>query len=59
MGEKLLEIVRETVREYTLPELFDNLEIRFTSFERDPALIGAAALAVEKLLKKPTAILVK
>lgn len=59
MGEKLLEIVRETVREYTLPELFDNLEIRFTSFERDPALIGAAALAVEKVLKKPTAILVK
>ena len=59
MGERLLEIIRETIRKYTLSELSDKLEIRFTSFERDPALIGAAALAVEKVLKKPTAILEK
>lgn len=57
IGEPLLNIISKVIKEHTLPIAFEKLQIRLTSFHLDPALIGAAALAIEKLLNKPTLIL--
>jgi len=57
MGDRLLEIVTQTIKSHVLAEIYENLQVRFTSFQRDPALIGAVALAVDKALLKPSSIL--
>ena len=57
IGQPLLDIVTKVMKEHTLPIAFEKLSLRMTSFKQDPALVGAAALAIEKLLNKPTLIL--
>lgn len=56
-GNPLLEILRKTVRERVLSDIYEKTDIRFSSFQHDPALIGGAALAVDKLLRRPTEFL--
>lgn len=57
--DNFLNHVQQTIQSHVLPEISDNLSVRLTSFKHDPALIGAVALVVDKVLKKPTDILQK
>lgn len=53
VGQPLLDIVRKTVKERTLPDINKSLKIELSSFECDPVLIGASALAIERILQNP------
>ena len=50
-GEHFLAKVCEAVKEHALPELFGKVNIRMSEFNEDPALAGAAMLAIDELLK--------
>lgn len=53
-GTYLLRVVRDTIKEHVIESIYKSVAIELTSFEKDPALIGASALAVDKILKKPS-----
>lgn len=55
-GLHLLNIVRKTVEEHVLPSIYKNLRIELSSFSNDPILVGAGALAVDKILSRPSQI---
>lgn len=48
-GEYLLEILKQTVKEHVLPMVYEQLTIRLSAFDDDPALIGAGSLAVNNI----------
>lgn len=48
-GELLLNIVKETARENTMPEMFDFVQIISSTMQEDPPLMGAYALVLEKV----------
>ncbi len=48
-GQRLLDIVRGTVREYVLPVIHDNLSIRLSSFKGDAVLLGAGSLVIDNI----------
>jgi N-acetylglucosamine repressor len=50
-GEHFLDKVCESIKEHTSPDLFGKLSIRISTFEEDPALVGAAILAIDEILK--------
>ncbi len=53
-GEILLKEAQETSRERLLPRIYDKLLITLSDFTIDPVLYGAAAVATDNFLKKPT-----
>ena len=53
-GDILLPIIRETVAKRTIPELFSEVEIKFSALPIDPTLYGAAAIATDKVLTRPS-----
>ncbi|RJV94285.1 ROK family protein [Subdoligranulum sp. AF14-43] len=57
IGKPFLDCVQKTIKEHTQPELYQETEIRLTSFSQDPAIIGAGAVAIDQLLKTPTELL--
>ncbi len=50
-GAHFLDKVCESIKEHTSPDLFGKLSIRISTFEEDPALVGAAILAIDEILK--------
>lgn len=50
-GVHFLEKVCESVREHALPELCSKVGILMSEYKEDPALAGAAMLAIDELLK--------
>lgn len=53
-GDILLPIIRENVEKRTIPELFSEVEIKFSALPIDPTLYGAAAIATDKVLSRPS-----
>ncbi len=55
-GNYLLPAIRETVREHSLPEIDQQVEINLSTFGTDASLIGAVAIVVDDILSNPTLI---
>ena len=53
-GPKLLEILKLEVKKNVLPDIYKKLTINLSEFKKDPVLIGASALAADKILHKPS-----
>ena len=49
-GPYFLQCVKETLKQHLLPEIYDNLVVDVSSLAGDAVMIGAAALAFEKVL---------
>lgn len=56
-GEDYLSRVKETIRDWILPEIYEGTRICLCSFSDDPALIGAAALATDRSFQQPSRLL--
>lgn len=57
MGELFLEHVCRSVKSHTLDSVYKELKIELCSFEGDPVLVGASALALNKILENPSTFL--
>ncbi len=44
----------ETVKERVFPEIYDNVRIEISKLGIDSTLLGAAAIATDKVLRKPS-----
>ncbi len=55
VGEALLNTVREVVHDRVLPEICRDVQIELTSFKDDAVLLGAAAVAINKIIAHPSA----
>lgn len=55
-GRRLLQICNETIKEHLLPQIYEKLSVSLSSFSKDPILIGAGALVVDKVLSRPSLI---
>ncbi len=53
-GEELLKTIKETVRDRVLPEIYENVRIEMSELGVDPTLLGAAAIATDKVLARPS-----
>ncbi|MCR5687949.1 MAG: ROK family transcriptional regulator [Lachnospiraceae bacterium] len=53
-GDLLLPEIQKTVRERVVPEIFDNARIEISRLGIDSTLLGAAAIATDKVLRKPS-----
>lgn len=51
-GEIMLDAIKETVRDRLLPAVYKDLVIRYSSLSGDLILHGAAAVAIDNILKK-------
>ncbi len=50
-GPPFLKKVCESVKEHALPELYNKVNIQISEFKEDPALAGAAMLAIDEMLR--------
>ncbi len=50
-GAYFLQKVSDSVREHALPDLYNKVSIHMSEFQGDPALAGAAMLAIDEALK--------
>jgi len=48
-GQKLLEIIQNTVRRHVLPDIYNNVTIQLSSFNEDPALVGAGSMVIDNV----------
>jgi glucokinase-like ROK family protein len=55
-GDYLLPAIRQTVREHSLPEIDQQVDIELSAFGPDASLIGAVAIVVDDILSNPTLI---
>lgn len=55
-GEYLLPPIEEAVRNTTLPEIGEQVEIALSPFGGDASVVGAVALAVDAILSKPSSV---
>lgn len=53
-GQMILDAVDEVVKERVLESLYKNLDIVISNFDADPILYGAAAVAIDYFLKRPS-----
>ena len=53
-GDLLLNKVKEVVSKRVIPEMYEKLKIKISSLSVDPTLYGAAAIATDRLLRKPS-----
>ena len=56
-GDLLLPTIMEVVKQRTIPELCDRVQIKISSLKVDPTLYGAAATATDKVVQMPSAFL--
>lgn len=56
-GDLLLPTIMEVVKQRTIPELCDRVQIKISSLKVDPTLYGAAAIATDKVVQMPSAFL--
>jgi N-acetylglucosamine repressor len=48
-GQRLVEIIRDIIKDHTLPSIYENLTIKLSSFKTDPVLIGAGSLVFDHI----------
>ena len=53
--KNVVAIVRNVVKQRTLPDLYYKVQIKISSLHTDPTLYGAAAIATDKVLSLPSA----
>ena len=53
-GDLLLPVIMETIKERVVPEIYDNAEIEMSELGIDSTLLGAAAIATDKVLRRPS-----
>ena len=53
-GDLLLPTIKETVQPRVIPEMYEKVKIEFSKLSVDPTLYGAAAIATDRLLRKPS-----
>ena len=53
-GDILLPQIKRIVEERTIPELFSQVDIMMSELSVDPTLYGAAAIATDRVLGKPS-----
>lgn len=56
-GPMFLDLIRNVVKEHVLPEIYNNLSIELSSYTNDSVLVGAGALAADRILQRPSLIL--
>lgn len=56
-GDLLLPTIIEVIKQRTIPELCDRVQIKISSLKVDPTLYGAAAIATDKVVQMPSAFL--
>ncbi len=49
VGQHIVDIIRDTIKDRILPNIYENLTIRLSSFETDPVLIGASSLVFDNI----------
>ncbi len=49
VGQWIVDIIHDTIKDRILPSIFENLTIRLSSFETDPVLIGAGSLVFDNI----------
>lgn len=57
-GELLLPTINRIVKERVLPDISSKVQIKISKLTVDPTLYGAAAIATDKVLRKPSEYLV-
>lgn len=58
-GNLMLPTIRRIVKERILPEISSRVQIKISELTIDPTLYGAAAIATDKMLRKPSEYLVR
>ncbi len=53
-GDMILPKIKETVKERAIPELYSQVKIELSKLSVDPTLYGAAAIATDRVLSKPS-----
>ena len=53
-GDLILPEIIQTVKDRALPEVYENVRIEISKLSVDPTLFGAAAIATDKVLRKPS-----
>lgn len=53
LGEMFLNEVKDTVKKHVVPEIYNSINISFSSFSSDPVLVGAVAFALDNILINP------
>ncbi len=53
-GDLLLPTIKKTVQARVIPEMYEKVKIEFSKLSVDPTLYGAAAIATDRLLRKPS-----
>ena len=53
-GDLLITTIKETVQARVIPEMYEKVKIEFSKLSVDPTLYGAAAIATDRLLRKPS-----
>lgn len=53
-GDLLLPKIKETVKNRMLPEVYENVRIEISKLGVDSTLLGAAAIATDKVLRRPS-----
>lgn len=56
-GDLLLPIIKQVVKERTIPELHDKVQIKLSNLKVDSTFYGAAAIATDRVLQMPSAFL--
>ena len=52
-GPYFLEVVQDTLKRHLLPNIYNDLQVNVSSLDGDAVLLGAGALAFERLLEDP------
>ena len=58
-GDLILEDIKNFTEERAIPELYEKTKIMISELEVDPTLYGAAAIATDRILRKPSEYLTK
>ena len=58
-GDLILEDIKNFTEERAIPELYEKTKIMISELEADPTLYGAAAIATDRILRKPSEYLTK
>ncbi len=58
-GDLLLGTIIETVQSRLIPEVYEKVRIEMTQLTVNPTLLGAAAIATDRVLRKPSEYLVQ
>lgn len=52
-GDLFLSVVHESFKQYLMPEIYKNLNVKLCELDGDPMLLGASVLAFDQMLRNP------